>query len=102
MAQEPSERPGGPGGPYANQILEALYAYRTEEFRYGMPIAELARRVGIERRDMSWIANGHRLPSADQLDRICDVLGWTPEQLYPTAAFRDAIEATRREAEEPA
>lgn len=98
MAQEPSERPAGL---YANEIGEALYRHRSEEFRFGMPIAELARRARIDRPTLSQIVNGHRLPSADQLDAVAEVLGWTPEQLYPNEAFRAAIEATRR-AGEPA
>lgn len=95
MANDPAEREKGP---YANEIGEALYRRRTEEYPRGTPVAELARRIGIERRDMSWIVNGHRLPSAEMLDAICEVLGWTWKQLYPRKEFRDAIEATRKAA----
>lgn len=90
MAEDQTERTGGP---YTNEIGEALYQNRA------MPISELARQVGIERRDMSWIVNGHRLPSAEQLDAISGALGWTPEQLYPTPEFLQAIEATRKPVE---
>ena len=80
-------------GPYTNEISEALYQTRV------LVIAELARRAGIERPKLSEIVNGWRLPSAEQLDSICEALGWTPEQLYPTEEFRAAIEATRRPVE---
>lgn len=92
MAQEPREVRRGP---YANEIAEALYQARA------MPIAELGRRIALKREYVSDIVNGWRLPSAEQLDRIVEVLGWSAEQLYPTEEFRTAIEATRR-AEEPA
>ena len=77
-------------GPYANQIGEALYQTRI------LTIAALARRARIARPKLSEMVNGWRLPSAEQLDAICAALAWTPEQLYPTQEFRDAIEATRR------
>lgn len=77
-------------GPYSNEIGEALYQTRM------LWISELARRTGIERPKLSEIVNGWRLPSAEQLDAICEALVWTREQLYPTPAFRDAIEATRK------
>lgn len=86
MAQEPSER----RGPYANEIGEALYQTRL------LAVSELARRIEMDRRYCSEIVNGWRLPSAEQLDAICEALGWTPEQLYPTEEFRAAIEATRK------
>lgn len=92
MAQEPIERKG----PYENEVGEALYQTRI------LVVSELARRIGVERRYVSEIVNGWRLPSAEQLDAICEVLGWTREQLYPNEAFRIAIEATRRAAPEPA
>lgn len=100
MAQEPIERPGGP---YANEIATALLRHPEATSRFGLPVAELGRRTGLDRPLLSQIVNGHRLPSAEQLDAICAALGWTPEQLYPVAAFREAIEATRRaDVEDPA
>lgn len=79
-------------GQYSNEVGEAIYQCR-------LTIAELARRLGMARQDLSEIVNGWRLPSAEQLDAICTVVGWTREQLYPRDEFRLAIEATRRAAE---
>lgn len=85
------------GGPYANEIAEALWRKSRAK------ISELAAVVGVSRQDMSEVVNGWRLPSAEQMDAILGFLpGWTFEQLYPNEAFRAAIEATRREAPEPA
>lgn len=92
MAQEPSEERKGP---YENEIGEAIYQART------LSVSELARRIGMKREYLSMVVNGRQLPSAEQLDAICEVLGWTREQLYPREEFRTAIEATRR-AGEPA
>ena len=78
-------------GPYSNEIGEALYQRR-------LSVSELARRLGISRQDASEIVNGYRLPSAEQLDAIAEVFGWTPEALYPREEFRAAIEATRKAA----
>lgn len=84
-------------GPYENEIGEALYQTRM------LVVSELARRIEVERRYVSEIVNGWRLPSAEQLDAISQALGWTWEQLYPKEEFRAAIEATRKApAEEPA
>ena len=87
MAQQTAEERKGP---YDNEVGEALYQTRI------LVISELARRTGIKREHMSEIVNGHRLPSAEQLDSIAEVLGWTAEQLYPREEFRAAIEATRQ------
>jgi DNA-binding Xre family transcriptional regulator len=81
-----SERPGGP---YTNEISEALYQRRTT-------VTALAEAIGLKRQDASEIVNGWRLPSAEQLDAICASLSWSPERLYPREEFRLAIEATRR------
>lgn len=81
---------GGQRGPYENEIGEALYQTRM------LAVSELARRIDMDRRYVSEIVNGWRLPSAEQLDAISAALGWTREKLYPKAEFRDAIEATRR------
>lgn len=78
-----------PGGPYANEVSEALYQRRTT-------ITALAGVIGLARRDMSEIVNGWRLPSAEQLDGMCAYLAWGPTQLYPREEFRAAIEATRQ------
>jgi len=88
VAQDSATRTAGP---YGNLISEALYQTRI------LAVAELARRTDMKRLDLSEIVNGWRLPSAEQLDAICRELGWTPEQLFPTREFRDAIAATRRE-----
>lgn len=77
------------GGPYENQIGEALYQARIPS------ISELARRIGMKREYLSLVVNGHKLPSAEELDAIAEQTGWSREQLVPKKEFRDAIEATR-------
>lgn len=77
-------------GVYQNEIGEALYRSRI------LSVSELARRIGVDRRHMSEVVNGHRLPSAEQLDAICEALALSGEELYPTEEFRIAIEATRK------
>lgn len=87
MAQDVQEPRGR--GPYENELLEAIWRKRTT-------IKAVADAIGASRQDTSEIVNGWRLPSAEQFDGICEVLGWTREQLYPKSEFRDAIEATRK------
>lgn len=76
-------------GPFPNEIGEALYVARIPS------VSELARRVNVDRRVLSEIINGWKLPSAEQLDAIAEQTGWTWEQLVPREEFRTAIEATR-------
>lgn len=40
---------------------------------------ELSKRVGIDNTRLSLIENGHINPTAEQLARIREALGWTPE-----------------------
>lgn len=80
-------------GQYANEIAEAIFQTRIKT------IAELGRRAGMDRFSLSQIVNGWRLPSAEDLDAIVRETSWTPEQLYPTEEFRQAIEATRKPVE---
>lgn len=54
---------------------EALKAIRT---RSGMPIAELARRTGIDRTAISRIESGDRRGTVDQLGRLAGALGVPP------------------------
>jgi hypothetical protein len=72
-----------------NEVAEAIYQRRTT-------ITAVAAAVGLLRQDMSDVVNGHRLPSAEQLDAMCAFLAWGPTQLYPREEFRAAIEATRQ------
>lgn len=76
-------------GPFENEIAEALYRARIPS------ISELARRIGMKREYLSLVVNGHKLPSAEELDAIAAETGWTREQLVPREEFRVAIEATR-------
>jgi transcriptional regulator with XRE-family HTH domain len=79
--------PDAARGPYSNELGEGLYQSR-------LTVAELARRIGMARQDLSEVVNGWRLPSADQLDLIVGELHWEPTRLYRDDFLR-AIEATR-------
>jgi transcriptional regulator with XRE-family HTH domain len=59
----------------------------------GLSQAQLATMLGVDRSFISFIERGERPPSADVLDRLCDVLGFTPEQR--SEALRLAGEASR-------
>lgn len=76
-------------GPYENEIGEAIYQARIPS------ISELARRIGMKREYLSLVVNGHKLPSAEELDAIAEQTGWTWVRLVPREEFRVAIEATR-------
>lgn len=76
-------------GPYGNQLAEAIWRKRTT-------VKAVADAAGMSRQDASEVVNGHRLPSAEQLDSFVVFLGWTDEELYPTPEFLAAIAATRK------
>jgi transcriptional regulator with XRE-family HTH domain len=61
--------------------------------RQGLSQAQLAAALGVDRSFISFIERGERPPSADVLDRLCDVLGFTAEER--SEALRLAAEAAR-------
>ena len=54
-----------------------LIAARMEEARFerGIPVAELARRIGVDRKRLWRVLNGERAMRADEFVRLCAVLG---------------------------
>lgn len=80
------------GGPYTNGLADAIWAARVT-------IAELGRRVEIDRPRLSQLVNGWMLPGAIELDAICAELGVDPASLYGKE-FLAAIEATRQQSTE--
>lgn len=77
-------------GPFGNDLSEWIWMRRTT-------IAAVARAVGMERPELSQVVNGHRLPSAVQLDALCTFFATESTALFPRDEFRAAIEATRAE-----
>lgn len=65
---------------------EALKAIRT---RSGMPIAELARRTGIDRTAIGRIESGQRRGTVEQLALLADALG-VPSYAITLFESRDA------------
>lgn len=54
-----------------------LIAAKMEQARWerGIPVAELARRIGIDRKRLWRVLNGERAMHADEFVRLCAVLG---------------------------
>ncbi|WP_418253089.1 helix-turn-helix transcriptional regulator [Gordonibacter urolithinfaciens] len=54
-----------------------LIAARMEEARFerGIPVAELARRIGVDRKRLWRVLNGERAMRADEFVRLCAALG---------------------------
>ena len=54
-----------------------LIAARMEQARFerGIPVAELARRVGVDRKRLGRILNGERAMRADEFVRLCVFFG---------------------------
>lgn len=52
---------------------------------------KLAHLTGIPRTYISDIASGRRLPTDEELLRICQTLGVTPEMIYPNPELRKVL-----------
>ena len=54
-----------------------LIAARMEQARWerGIPVAELARRIGVDRKRLWRVLNGERAMRADEFVRLCMELG---------------------------
>lgn len=66
---------------------------QTARERSGLTQAVVAQHVGVDRAHLSRLERGDAAPSADVLDRLCDVLGLTPDER--SEALRQAGEAAR-------
>ncbi|NOK20788.1 helix-turn-helix domain-containing protein [Corallococcus carmarthensis] len=64
--------------PLAITIGDAARAART---RLGLTQAEMAQRVGLASGVYSRMERGRMLPSVSTLQRLCDALGVTPDEL---------------------
>ena len=62
-----------------------LIAARMEQARFerGIPVAELARRVGVDRKRLGRILNGERAMRADEFVRLCEELKLGLERVDP-------------------
>lgn len=62
-----------------------LIAARMEEARFerGIPVAELARRIGVDRKRLWRVLNGERAMRADEFVRLCAELG-LPLDYFPS------------------
>ena len=55
---------------------------------------KLSEITGISRSAVSQIVNGRLLPTDDELEKICEALDVTPEQIYPNAEMRRVLQMT--------
>lgn len=63
----------GPGGrSHIDLIAAGMERARAER---GIPVAELARRVGINRKRLWRVLNGERIMRADEFVRLCGAMG---------------------------
>ncbi|MDI6822542.1 MAG: helix-turn-helix transcriptional regulator [Actinomycetota bacterium] len=57
----------------------------------GLSRRRLADQTGIPRSYINDIASGRRIPTDEELLRICQALGVTPEMIYPNPELRKAL-----------
>ncbi len=57
----------------------------------GYSRARLARETGILRTYIVYLADGRMVPTDEQLEKICTVLGVTPDMIYPDPEVRKAL-----------
>ena len=55
---------------------------------------KLSEITGISRSAVSQIVNGRLLPTDDELEKICEALDVTPEQIYPIPQMRQVLQMT--------
>lgn len=73
-------------------------AARMEEVRFerGIPVAELARRIGVDRKRLWRVLNGERAMRADEFVRLCAELGvglafFAPEALRAVPSGKEVL-----------
>lgn len=68
-----------------------LIAARMEEARWrrGISVAELARRIGTDRKRLWRVLNGERAMRADEFVRLCAALGLGLGGFLPPGSFRE-------------
>jgi len=88
----------GPAGLEPRELSKQEFGRRLMHFTAtkGWNQAELARQAGIGRDSVSNYVNGNQFPGPKALQKLCDALGVTREQLLPNS-LRLAVDA-----EEPA
>lgn len=71
-----------------------LVRSRLNEFRRekGLSLRKLGTQTDIPFSYICEFEGGIRIPSDFQLDKICDALGVTPEEIYPDYCTRKALE----------
>ena len=61
-----------------------MEAIRSKRIEAGLPLAEVARRSGVNAVTLSRIENGHVLPRDYTVGRIARALGVSPAELFET------------------
>lgn len=61
-----------------------------------MSVAELARRVGLDRKRLWYVLNGQREMRVDEFLKICIALRTDPKRFIDWEMLDEVVEATRR------
>ena len=61
-----------------------------------MSVAELARRVGLDRKRLWYVLNGQREMRVDEFLKICIALRTDPKRFLDREMLDEVVEATRR------
>lgn len=82
----------------ANRNGEFNIAKQCDEIRkeVGMSVAELARRVGLDRKRLWYVLNGQREMRVDEFLKICIALRTDPKRFIDREMLDEVVEATRR------
>lgn len=65
-------------------------------YLYGMSIAEVARRTGIDRKRLWYVLNGQREMRVDEFLKLCIALRLDPRSFVTREMVEEVAEATRR------
>lgn len=64
--------------------------------QWGISVAELARRVGVDRKRLWYVLNGQREMRVDEFLKICIALRTDPKRFIDREMLDEVAEATRR------
>lgn len=62
----------------------------------GISVAELARRIGVDRKRLWYVLNGQREMRVDEFLKICIALRTDPKRFIDREMLEEVAEATRR------
>lgn len=81
---------------HQSRPIEVCKELLLRKQQWGISVAELARRVGVDRKRLWYVLNGQREMRIDEFLKLCVVLRVDPRSFITREMLEEVAEATRR------